>query len=91
MQLDTYGPLCDDAAKVTVTVEGRVLPGGPVFLGPAEKSLTVGDGEMPGIFFYSHTHTRTQTHTHTHAHTHTHTHTYTNTHIHTYTRVIYNI
>ena len=45
-QLDTYGPLCDDAAKVTLTVEGKVLPDGPVFLGPAEKSLTVGDGEV---------------------------------------------
>jgi FK506-binding protein 4/5 len=49
-QLDTYGPLCDDAAKVTVTVEGKVLPDGPVFLGPAEKTITVGDGEMPEGF-----------------------------------------
>jgi len=49
-QLDTYGPLCDDAAKVTLTVEGKVLPDGPVFLGPTERCLTVGDGEMPDGF-----------------------------------------
>jgi len=49
-QLDTYGPLCDDAAKVTLTVEGKVLPDGPVFLGPSEMCLTVGDGEMPDGF-----------------------------------------
>jgi len=49
-QLDTYGPLCDDAAKVTLTVEGKIMPDGPVFLGPAEKSITVGDGEMPDGF-----------------------------------------
>lgn len=49
-QLDTYGPLCDDAAKVTLTVEGKVLPDGPVFLGPSERSLTVGDGTMPDGF-----------------------------------------
>jgi hypothetical protein len=28
-------------------LEGKVLPDGPVFLGPTEKTLTVGDGEMP--------------------------------------------
>ena len=28
-------------------MEGKVLPDGPVFLGPTEKTLTVGDGEMP--------------------------------------------
>lgn len=33
--------------QVTLTLEGKVLPDGPVFLGPTEKTLTVGDGEMP--------------------------------------------
>ena len=52
-QLDTYGPLCDDAAKVTLTVEGAVLPevydsgAGTPFMGPVEKCITVGDGELP--------------------------------------------
>ncbi|EKX48016.1 FKBP-type peptidyl-prolyl cis-trans isomerase [Guillardia theta CCMP2712] len=49
-QLDTYGPLCDDASKVTLHVEGKVLEDGKVFLGPAEKCITVGDGEMPEGF-----------------------------------------
>lgn len=46
-QTESYGTMCNDAAKVTLTVEGKVLPDGPVFLGPTEKTLTVGDGEMP--------------------------------------------
>lgn len=36
-QLDTYGPLCDDAAQVKLTLEGRVMPQGTIFMGPIEK------------------------------------------------------
>ncbi len=46
-QLDTYGPLCDDAAQVKMTVEGKVVPSGEVFMPPTERQFTVGDGELP--------------------------------------------
>jgi hypothetical protein len=39
-QLDTYGPLCDDAAQVKLTIEGRTLPDGKTFMGPIEKVVS---------------------------------------------------
>lgn len=46
-QLDTYGPLCDDASQIKLTIEGKLLPGGEVFMPVADKQLTVGDGALP--------------------------------------------
>ena len=51
-QLDTYGPLCDDASKVRLTLEGRLVNDDASlahqpFLGPVDMDLTVGDGRMP--------------------------------------------
>ena len=46
-QTDSYSASPDDAATVTVKVEGKVLPDGPVFMGPEEKTLRIGDGELP--------------------------------------------
>jgi FK506-binding protein 4/5 len=46
-QIEAYGAKAEDASKVTMTIEGKVLPDGPVFMGPTEKVVIVGDGKMP--------------------------------------------
>ena len=46
-QLDTYGPLCDDAAQVKLTIEGKLMPSGEVFMQPTDKEVGVSMRVLP--------------------------------------------